>query len=173
MRYLPLEPPDWAALFRECDLEAFHLEVRDAYAVPAESARLGRFLADRPALPDEHKNQWNSLIRGTIGRGVTVRRVRVVTVPHTDYHRWLLSVTDTNTDAGEDIRYLPRHLAGDVPPDDWWLLDDRRVVYNLVDGYGRPAGLAVTTDPGIIGYARGVRDRLWEMATPYREYVDR
>lgn len=173
MRYLPHEPPDWAALFRDCDVEAFHLEVRDVYAVPGESARLRRFLTGRPALPDEHKNEWTALIRGTIGRGVRVRRVRVVTVPHTDYHRWLLSVTGTNTAAGEDIRYVPRHLAGDVPPDDWWLLDNRRVVYNLVGDDDRPAGLAITTDPGIAGYARGVKDRLWEMATPYAEYVAR
>lgn len=173
MRYLPHEPPDWAALFRECVSEAFHLEVRDVYTVPAESGRLGRFLSDRPALPDDEKDRWNTLIRETTGRGVTVRRVRVVSVPHSDYHRWLLSVTGTNTDAGEDIRYVPRHLAGDVPSDDWWLIDDDRVVYNLVDEHGIPSGLAVTTDRGIIQYARCVKHRLWDMATPFREYVDR
>ncbi|MEV0107613.1 DUF6879 family protein [Nocardia sp. NPDC050799] len=173
MRYLPHEPPDWAALFRECVSEAFHLEVRDVYAVPAETCRLGRFLDGRPALPDDPKNRWNTLIRETTGRGVTVRRVRVVSVPHSDYHRWLLSVTGTNTDAGEDIRYVPRHLAGDVPSDDWWLIDDDRVVYNLVDEHGKPSGLAVTTDRGIIQYARCVKHRLWDMATPYTEYVDR
>ncbi|GGL32707.1 DUF6879 family protein [Nocardia jinanensis] len=173
MLYLPHEPPDWAALLRECVSEAFHLEVRDRYVVPAETGRLDRFLEGRPAVSDEQKNHWNSLVRETTGRGVTVRRVRVVTVPHTDYHRWLLSVTVTNTDAGEDIRYVPRHLAGDVPSDDWWLIDDERVVYNLIDDHGKPSGLAVTTDSGIIQYARCVKHRLWDMATPYTEYVDR
>jgi hypothetical protein len=173
VRYLPHEPPDWAALFRECVSEAFHLEVRDVYTVPAETGRLGRFLSGRPALPDDEKDRWNMLIRETTGRGVTIRRVRVVSVPHSDYHRWLLSVTGTNADAGEDIRYVPRHLAGDVPSDDWWLIDDDRVVYNLVDEHGKPCGLAVTTDRGIIQYARCVKHRLWDMATPYTEYVDR
>ncbi|MFC8530835.1 DUF6879 family protein [Nocardia sp. NPDC057227] len=112
MRDLQPEPPDWTALLGECRAEAFHLEVRNAYAVPTE---------------------------------------RVVTVPHTDYHRWLLSVTDSNTAAGEVIRYLPRHLAGEVPPDDWWLIDNERVVYNLVGADGKPAGLAI----------------------PYREYISR
>ncbi|MFI7667816.1 DUF6879 family protein [Nocardia sp. NPDC049526] len=172
MIYLPHDPPDWVTLFRGCKAEAFHLEVRDAYAVPTESDRFRRFLAGEPALPDEHKDRWNDLIRETIGRGVTVSRVRVVTVPHTDYHRWLLSVTDTNTEAGEDIRYVPRHLAAEVPPDDWWLIDNERVVYNLVNEQGKPAGLAVTTDPGIVGYSRSVKERLWGLATPYAEYVN-
>lgn len=172
MLYLPNDPPDWASLFRGCKADAFHLEVRDAYAVPSESERLRRFMDGEPALPDEHKDHWIELMRETAARGVRVSRVRVVTEPHTDYHRWLLSVTGSNVYAGEDIRYVPRHIAGDVPPDDWWLIDNARVVYNLVSEAGKPAGLAVTTDPAVVGYCREVRQRLWEMSTPYREYVD-
>jgi hypothetical protein len=96
-----------------------------------------------------------------------------VTVPHTDYQRWLLSVTHHNVNAGEDIRYVPRHLAGEVPPDDWWLLDNSRVVYNLWDENGGPAGLAITTDQRIIEYSRSVKQRLWDKATRYDEYIDR
>ncbi|WP_067904110.1 DUF6879 family protein [Nocardia vaccinii] len=172
MLYLPAEPSPWVNVFRSCTQEAFHLEVRDAYMVPAESERFRRFLEGQPALPDdEYKNSWNDLIRETTGRGVTVRRVRVVTVPHTDYHRWLLSVTGSNTAAGEDIRYVPRHLAGDIPPDDWWLIDNKRVVFNLVNERGERAGAAESTDPEIAGYCRSVKQRLWALATPYNEYV--
>ncbi|WP_238846140.1 DUF6879 family protein [Nocardia terpenica] len=91
-----------------------------------------------------------------------------------DYQRWLLSVTGENVGAGEDIRYLPRHLVdpADVPADDWWLFDGQRVAFNLVDRAGRPAGVAVTTDPEIAAYCRAVQQRLWPSATPYREYID-
>ncbi|MBF6300602.1 hypothetical protein IU459_24100 [Nocardia amamiensis] len=171
MLYLQHEPPDWVTLFRGCKAEAFHLEVRDAYAVPTESDRFRRFLEGEPPLPDEHKNRWLDLVQETVGRGVAVSRIRVVTEPHTDYHRWLLSVTGSNVEAGEDIRYVPRHVVGDVPPDDWWLVDNDRVVYNLVNEHEKPAGLAVTTDPRIVQYCQGVRERLWELATPYAEYV--
>ncbi|WP_416567102.1 DUF6879 family protein [Nocardia testacea] len=41
------------------------------------------------------------------------------------------------------------------------------------DRDGRPAGAAVTKDPGIAAHCRSIRDRLWEMATPYAEYVSR
>ncbi|WP_157117692.1 DUF6879 family protein [Nocardia vaccinii] len=88
MLYLPAEPSPWGNVFRNCAQEAFHLEVRDAYMVPAESERFRRFLDGQPALPDdEYKNSWNDLIRETTGRGVSVSRVHVVTVPHTDCHR--------------------------------------------------------------------------------------
>lgn len=104
-------------------------------------------------------------------RGVTVSRVRVITVPHSDYQRWLLSETVDNIEAGEDIRYLPRHLAGEVPTDDFCLFDNRTVAFNLIDREGGPAGAAVTTDPNIANYCLSAKERLWELATPYAEYV--
>ncbi|WP_245925814.1 DUF6879 family protein [Nocardia nova] len=164
------EPDLWPNLFHELTRSAFHLEVRDEYHVPDEESRVRAFLAGEPA-PYSH-TPWQDLMRETTARGVTVSRVRVVTEPHSDYQRWLLSVTGSNINAGEDIRYVPRHIAGQVPPDDWWLMDAQRVVYNLTDSAGVPAGgLAVTTDPEIVEYCLRVRERLWKLAIPYAEYA--
>lgn len=160
----------WPGWFNHLHHSAFHLEVRDSYSEASENSRLRAFLAGEPA-PCEPPVPWHSLMRTTTSRGVAVRRVRVITEPMSDYHRWLYSVTGRNIESGEDIRYLPRHLAGVVPPDDWWLLDDKRVVYNLADIDGTPAGAAVTTDPSIVRYCREVRDRLWKLAIPYLEYA--
>lgn len=170
MQFGSNDPDLWSAMFRECKRDAFHLETRDSYSVPHEAERLRRFLDGEP--PPYTKTPWQDLIRESTGRGMAVTRVRVITVPHTDYHRWLLSVTGYNVDAGEDIRYVPRHLAGEVPPDDWWLLDGERIAYNLVDENGGPAGIAITTDPRIVEYCEAVRQRLWALATPYYEYID-
>ncbi len=161
----------WTDLFQQCTREAFHLEVRDAYAVPAESEHFQRFLDGEPDDYVSFQQPWLSLIRDIVASGATVRRVRVVTVPHSDYQRWGLVATAPCIDAGEDIRYVPRHLAGDVPPDDWWLFDDELLAFNLVDQNGKPAGLASTTDPQIVGYCHSVKQRLWELATPYTEYA--
>ncbi|WP_433654006.1 DUF6879 family protein [Nocardia sp. CA-128927] len=155
-------------------VSAFHMEVRDTYAEPEESEPLRRFINGEPEPSDGYdKDDWIDLVEKMTGRGVTMSRVRVVTVPHSDYQRWLLSVAGSSVAAGEDIRYLPRHLVGpeDVPSDDWWLLDGQQVAFNLVDRDGRPAGAAVTTDPEIIGYCERVKDRLWQLATRYREYA--
>ncbi|MGW4245730.1 DUF6879 family protein [Nocardia sp. NPDC004722] len=170
MQFRSSDPALWATLFRECERDAFHLETRDSYSVPHEAERLRRFLNGEP--PPYVKTPWQELMRETTGRGVPVTRVRVVTVPHTDYHRWLLSVTGFNVDAGEDIRYVPRNLAGEVPPDDWWLMDGERVVYNLVDEHGGPAGIAITADRRLVEYCETVRQRLWKLATPYAAYAE-
>lgn len=161
----------WPDLFGQCQREAFHLEVRDSYAVANESEPFRRFLDGEP---DDNAwfEPWGRLVRETTSRGVRVTRVRVVTVPHVDYQRWMLELTALNTRAGEDIRYLPRHQAGTVPLDDFWLLDDETVVFNLVDENGRAAGAsALTTDPQIADQCRQVKQRLWPLATPYADYV--
>ncbi|ATL66838.1 DUF6879 family protein [Nocardia terpenica] len=163
----------WPELFEACRRSAFHLEVRDSYAVPDEFEPFRRFLNGEPRIaePDPKWREWKDMMRRLTRSGVTVSRVRVVTVPHSDYQRWLLSETGDNIEAGEDIRYLPRHLAGEVPTDDFWLFDDRTVAFNLVDREGGPAGAAVTTDPGIAAYCVRAKERLWELATPYVEYA--
>lgn len=159
-------------LFKACEKDAFHLEVRDTYAVPSESEPLRRFLAGEEPAADYGDRPWTRLMREVTGRGVTVRRVRVVTEPLSDYQRWLLSVTSSNVAAGEDIRYVPRHLESAVGPDDFWLFDDRLVAFNLVDGEGRPAGLALTEDASIASICRFARDSLWSKATLYVDYLD-
>ncbi|WP_405138449.1 DUF6879 family protein [Nocardia sp. NBC_01388] len=164
----------WPDLFRRAKRSAFHMEVRDAYAVPGESEPLRRFLNGQPRLEDDESwSAWGELIREVTGRGVAVTRVRVVTVPHSDYQRWLLTETYDNVAAGEDIRYLPRHLVavGEVPADDWWLFDDEMVAFNLIDAEGRPAGVGVTTDRHLAAVCKQSRERLWLSAIPFADYV--
>ncbi|MBF6188734.1 hypothetical protein IU443_21645 [Nocardia farcinica] len=158
-------------LFRQAESTAFHLETRDAYDVDDENPHLARFLAGRRDDDYAWFQPWLDLMRAATDRGVAVSRVRVVTVPLPDYHRWLLSITQENERAGEDIRYVPRHLAGELPADDWWLLDGSLVAFNLVDVHGAGAGVAVTDDRRIVHYCRSVRERLWDIATPYAEFA--
>lgn len=159
-------------LLQESRNDLFRLEVRDAYGEPGEDEAFSCFLNDEPFDYREWFQDWYDFVRGCTARGVSVGRVRVITVPHSDYQRWLLTLSALNVEAGESIGYLPRHLAGEVPSDDWWLIDNRIVVFNLADKEGRAVGgSAVTTDPGIVSYCRSVRDRLQALATPYSEYV--
>ncbi|WP_040783426.1 DUF6879 family protein [Nocardia pneumoniae] len=168
---LLLQGDPYPDLLRSCQHEAFHLEVRDSYGVAVESEPLRRFLNGEPARDLEWFGPWRSLIEETTGRGVAVRRVRVLTEPHTDYHRWMLTTTPENIHAGEDIRYLPRHLADTVPDEDYWLLDDERVAFHVRDSDGRGLGVAVTSDAWIVDHCVSVKRRLWELATPFEDYA--
>ncbi|WP_231951626.1 DUF6879 family protein [Nocardia terpenica] len=159
-------------ILAESQHEAFHLEVRDSYGVPSEDEPFQRFLNNEPFDYREWFRGWSGFVQELTARGVSFKRVRVITVPHSDYQRWSLVMAAFNVEAGEDIRYLPRHLAGDTPPDDWWLIDNKTVVFNLADKDGRSVGgSAVTTDHEIVSYCQSVRDRLWVLATPYPDYI--
>ncbi|GAA5067712.1 DUF6879 family protein [Nocardia callitridis] len=169
MRLHPVEA--FSELFGQAERSAFHLETGDAYDVADENPQLARYLEGHRDDDYAWFQSWLSLMRESTNRGVAVSRVRVVTVPLTDYHQWLLSITPENQRAGEDIRYLARHEAGGIPADDWWLYDDSLVAFNLVDANGTGVGTATTTDSEIVHYCRSVKQRLWSSATPFEEFA--
>lgn len=103
---------------------ADHLEVRDRYSDPIEDEALRRFLAGEP---DDlaWMEPWLDRVRSLTGEGKRFRRVRVVTLPLSDYQRWgLLAVCRLNIAAGEDVRYLDRAAANDLSGMDFWLFDE-------------------------------------------------
>jgi len=159
-------------LFRTFRRRAFHLEVRDSYHVPDEAGPFRRFLNGEHDDFAWHE-PWLGLVREATGAGKDISRVRVVTVPHVDYTRWGLTVAEHNIAAGEDIRWLPRHLIdpNNLTTDDYWLFDDDRVVFTVHEPDGQFAGGAVTTDPAIVARCRAVRDQVWRVAVPHSRYV--
>ncbi|MGW6702025.1 DUF6879 family protein [Nocardia sp. NPDC055049] len=170
---LLLEGEAFDNLLRSARQEAFHLEVQDTYSTPDETQPFRDFLNGGPADDYSWLRGWLDLVEETATRGVAVRRARVVTVPHTDYTRWLLEVSYQNAAAGEQIRYLSRHDvdAAQLTVDDWWLFDRNSVAFTVFEPDGRWRGGAVTTDPRIVAYCVRVRDLVWEAAVPHSEYV--
>ncbi|WP_430784030.1 DUF6879 family protein [Actinoplanes sp. G11-F43] len=159
-------------LFRVFERTAFHLEVRDFYRTPEEASPFQRFLDGEPD-DAAWQRPWLDLVREVTDAGRSVRRLRVVPVPHLDYTRWLLHISGNNVDAGEDIRWLPRTATAglSVGTDDFWLFDDRRVVFTLFSADGMFAGGAVTDDPGIVRHCARARTALWAAGIPHDEYL--
>jgi len=161
---------DFFSLFRTFENTAFHLELSDAYHVPEESEPFARFLAGEHDDFSWHQ-PWLNLVSEVTQAGKRITRVRVVTVPHTDYVRWGLSVTPLNIDAGEDIRWLPRHLAGGVgfPAADYWLFDDCRVIFTVFHEDGRFLGGTEAHDLDVISQCRQVHAQVWDLAIPHAQ----
>jgi hypothetical protein len=158
-------------LFRSFQQTAFHLELQDSYHTPEEAGPFDLFLASEPDDFAWHQS-WLDLVREATVAGKRITRARLVTVPHGDYTRWGLTVAPLNIEAGEDIRWLPRHLAADLSltTDDYWLFDDKRVVFTIFEPNGRFAGGASTVDPVIVEHCRRTRDEVWALAIPHDEY---
>ena len=151
---------------------AFHLELRDVYSVESEDEPFGRWLRGEADDYAWHQH-WADFVRQATAAGVQFQRVRLASVPHSDYIRWGLDVSPLNIKAGEDIRYLPRHLAADIglPEQDYWLLDDDLLILSVFSADGRTGGFARPSSPELLRQCVAVRDQVWERAVPYAQYV--
>jgi hypothetical protein len=122
-----------------------------------------RRLAPRP---------WLDLIAEVTGRGVEVRRVRVVSEPVTDYIRFEHATTASNVAAGEKIRWLPRPLATGLllPANDFWVFDGRQAQFNYFSGTGAFLDTRLAPDPALARQCAEAFEEAWERAVPHQEY---
>ena len=87
----PLSYEDFKAL--ACTgKRAFHLEQRDTYNVAAEDEPFGRWLRGEPDDYAWHQD-WLGFLRRATAAGTQVQRVRLASIPHSDYIRWGLDVS--------------------------------------------------------------------------------
>ncbi|MGX1541126.1 DUF6879 family protein [Streptomyces adustus] len=161
-------------LFDRFQRDAFHLELRDDYSVPGEAGPFQSWLDGRD-IDYTYLTPWTQLMRQTTRRGMTVRRVRVVTEPLTPYIQWEHATTVVNENAGEAVRWLPRHLlptgvAFPFDGRDWWLYDDRLLAVGHFDADGRVLGSQIIEDPDAVARCVHLRDLLWANAVPHTEY---
>ncbi|MFB7763518.1 DUF6879 family protein [Streptomyces xiamenensis] len=173
---MPSMPSTFDELLAGCTRSAVHLEMRDAYAVDYESGPFARWRAGHRLDPDDRSSWWRpwlSLIEGTVARGVTVRRARIVSEPVSEYIRFEHSFTFTNVVAGEQVRWLPRRLASDIalPGNDFWLFDDRWVLWNHFAGDGTFTGDEVTDGGEAAGLCGSAFREVWGQATPHDQYA--
>ncbi len=144
---------------------AFRLEGRDNYSAPGERESMRRFLDGEP---DEFASRrpWLDMVKAVTVEGRRFLRVRVVSVPLTDYSRWGLWCAQFANAAGEDIRYLRRDQAeaAGLPGGDWWLLDSRTLALMHYDDADRFVGAEVVADPAVVVQHCYWRDAAWRHA---------
>ncbi|MFF3257771.1 DUF6879 family protein [Streptomyces sp. NPDC002932] len=119
--------------------------------------------------------QWMPLVKDAVARSVVMRRARIVSEPVTDYIRYEHAITPLNLQAGEDVRWLPRRRASDIPlpGNDFWLLDDRLVQFHHFTGTGDWAadGKERTTDPAAVALCHTAFETVWERGIPHEKYT--
>lgn len=124
-----------------------------------------KFLADEPDdLP--WMQDWLAMIREATAEGRRFARVRVVSMPLTDYSRFGLWCAQFTNGAGEEIRYLTRDRAEaeGLPNHDYWLFDSRRLVRMHFDDADSFLGAELVEDPNIIVQHNYWRDAAWHKA---------
>ncbi|RBM18960.1 DUF6879 family protein [Streptomyces sp. PT12] len=157
-------------LFREAKHSAFHLEMRDGYALNEDYQA---WISGERFDVAERWASWIALIAEGVARGVDVRRARIVSEPVSSYIRYEYDVTpENNIRAGEAVRWLPRRDASllALPGNDFWLFDGTTVLWNHFDGDGNSAGKELVTDPEAAKLCATSFEAVWERAIPHEDY---
>jgi hypothetical protein len=152
--------------------EAFRFEIRDRYDSEVGRAAFRKFLAGEADDYAWHR-PWLGRIRRDIAEGKVWRRVRIVSVPLSDWARYGIDVARLNVEAGEDIRYLTRDAAArlEIEPLDAWLLDDDRLLnLRFDDRNDRFVGAEFITDEAVVTVHRAWRDLAWQYAVRLGEF---
>ena len=153
---------------------AFHLEQRDVWQrfTDADRASYDGFVATGAA-DSGFLDEWCSLVREAVARGVEFRRLRIVSEPVTDYIRWEHAMTPANLAAGEQVRWLPRSQCTDllVVPVDFWVFDSRLVRFGLFSGDGGVVGHEVRDEPGVSKLVADCFEAAWERGIPHSDYT--
>ncbi len=155
--------PEFGQLFRSFEHTAYRLEARDYYYSPNEATAFAQFTAGEPVDMGWFQN-WLAMIRAATAEGRVFRRVRVVSLPLTDYSRFGLFCSQYTNAAGEDIRYLARDRAEGLPQHDYWLFDSRQLVRMHFDEQEHFLGGEVIDDPAEVVQHNYWRDAAWHRA---------
>lgn len=154
----PLTDAEFVAEVRTFRTSAFRLEAQPAYVLAYERPVFEGWLSGAPIPPPEVDwwAPWLYRVATWTAAGKTIGRVRVLAEPPTDYQQWLLWAAPWHTEAGEEMRYLSRGMAerARLPlADDWWLLDDERVIVLRFNGQGETVSRTLVTDlDAVAGY---------------------
>ncbi|MBA9003069.1 DUF6879 family protein [Thermomonospora cellulosilytica] len=146
------------------------LELRDDYAVDRElfaAWRAGDFEAvARSAQASRDK------VAARVAAGMSLRRVKVVSEPLSEYQRFAFDYSEHAVDAGEDIRWVPRRLVSTVllPGNDFFVLDDEMVIFNVLDGANDRAEQQLYRDAEVVKLCRDSFEAAWAVSIPHREY---
>lgn len=116
-------------------------------------------------------DDWLIDIREATDAGRRFRRVRVISLPPSDYSRFGLTYSKYNNDAGEDIRYLARDDADGLPGFDYWLFDSRTVARLHFDDQDQLLGFELVEDPAVVVELNYQRDAAWHRATTRDEFA--
>ncbi len=113
------------------------------------------------------------MMRGHRAAGRTLRRLRVVSEPVTDYIRFEWRDADELVRLGEDVRWLPRQQASALllPGNDLWSFDGETVVFTLLSGEGAIQGYELTRDLALVAQCVAAFEAAWRAAIPHSEYT--
>lgn len=163
-------PLDLDQLFRTFERDAFRLETLPEYRIEPEwsaftASQSGELVADY-AWP-----KWIETVESLTHAGKSVNRLLAVKAPPTAFNEFRLRQYRHNVEAGENVKVL---FTDRIPvTGDFWLFDDRIAALLRFDDAGRPMGVDVTDEYGLISDLVELKEDLLDWGEPASGYWDR
>jgi len=164
---------EFGRLLRGFSGSAFRFEIRDRYNSEVGREPFRKFLAGEPDDYEWH-HWWMEMVRQDRAKGKIWQRIRIVSVPLSDYNRYALTIARLSVAAGEDIRYLDRQSANglSLTPYDAWLFDARQLVrLHFDDDDDTFQGAEVIEDPAIVTRHDRWRQLAWQHAQDIEQFA--
>lgn len=165
--------PTFAELIGQCTASAVHLEVHDQHLTSVPDYQTWLAARSLPADPAGPYRAYMDAVAVAAGRGVAVRRARIVSEPVSDYVLWEHALTGpVNIAAGEQVRWLPRGLASVllIPGNPYWVFDQKIVRFSLFEGNGEWSGNQYSDHPEVIVACSAAFEAVWDLAVPHADY---
>jgi hypothetical protein len=158
-----------AALTSACR-NTLKLELRDNYAVDDEDLKAWRS-GQYETLTASYQ-VWADEVASRMELGKTVRRVRIVSEPLSEYQQMSVRFSGFAVDAGEDLRWLPRRLTSTLllPGNDFFVLDGEKVIFNVLDGADDRAEQQLYVDAETVKACRDAFEAAWSLAIPHHDF---
>ncbi|MDQ7903078.1 hypothetical protein RB614_00900 [Phytohabitans sp. ZYX-F-186] len=167
-----LTEADLGKFFGSFSASAFRFETRDRYISTVGKTPFQKYLAGEP---DDHAwhRGWMEMLSRDVAVGKTWRRVRIVSVPLSDYNRYSIGIGRLSVRAGEEIRYLTREAARalSLAPLDAWLFDSRVLVHLHFYDDDTFREAEVVEDQGVVDQHLMWRDLAWQQAIPLEDFA--
>lgn len=167
--------PTVADLLASAQRSAAHLGMRDGYM--RSDPKFAAWQAGHRDDPEDRSQWWRpwlDLVAAAVERGAAVRRARIVSEPVSEYIRFEHAITYQNAAAGERVRWLPRRRASALalPGNDFWLVDERIVLFNHFTGEGELSaeGKEATGDPAVVKLCAAAFEAVWERGIDHAQY---
>jgi hypothetical protein len=146
------------------------LELRDSYLIDRDDLEAWRS-GDQAKVAASY-GLWRDEVASWVAAGRSMRRVRVISEPLSDYQRMSVEFSGLAVDAGEQLRWLPRRLVSAIalPGNDCFVLDGKTAMFNVLDGNADRAEIQLTTSTEVLTFCLDAFERAWALAVPHREY---
>jgi hypothetical protein len=169
-------PEELMELFQSFQKSMFRLETLDAYSV-ASDAILPLYLAGDPLPPPPNKYQleWWGIIEEASKQEKDVSRVHVVPNELTPYLRYEIDWGYAySAQHGEKIFLVSREdnkRLADIAAEDFYLFDDKTLVYVKYDESGSHLGYELEQNPECVEACVKIKADLISAALPLNEYL--